>query len=482
MSSKRSLTHRKERGIALLIAIFSLLLISGVAVALIVSARTEVAIAANYRASTQSFFAAYAGLEEGRGRLFLQHPNFLGTFITNPVGTPLAVNQVRYIINPSAGEVVNPLNLVPNNPFADTQYTQEWGLPVTTRVVTQTASVPAVPGLPNAEYKWVRITAKTEASAGIDVDNDGVLNATDPLFFDGQNQYRQPVAPSGSRQVMRITALSVLPNGSRRILQYDAAPVVLNLTFPGALTFDGSGAYFDNPSSNVYTVTGHDQAYCGNPQASVPGIAVLTPADDAAVTTSILGPPNRSNQYTGSSGGSPSVDTVTMPPWLQDPSSIEQMMQQIQNNATNYICGNICDPSASVVNGLSAAQLGSPSSPTITFVDGDLTLSGNAQGTGILVVTGTLTTSGTVGWDGIVLVIGQGEWIVNGGGNNSYEGAVVLAKTKDPAGNLLPVLGPTSLDWSGGGGNGVHYDSCHINNANSANAFMRVLSFREITQ
>jgi hypothetical protein len=102
-------------------------------------------------------------------------------------------------------------------------------------------------------------------------------------------------------------------------------------------------------------------------------------------------------------------------------------------------------------------------------------------GYGILVVTGKFTASGTVGWRGIVLVVGQGEMEVSGGGNESYDGAVILAKTRDAAGNILPTMGPTILDWAGGGGNGVHYDSCHINNSNNNYSF-RILSFREVRE
>jgi len=53
----------------------------------------------------------------------------------------------------------------------------------------------------------------------------------------------------------------------------------------------------------------------------------------------------------------------------------------------------------------------------------------------------------------------------------------------DAAGNpLLPTDKPggSTLDWSGGGGNGVHYNSCNITNASNANAIYRVLSFREV--
>jgi hypothetical protein len=58
-----------------------------------------------------------------------------------------------------------------------------------------------------------------------------------------------------------------------------------------------------------------------------------------------------------------------------------------------------------------------------------------------MVVRGTYSPGGTVGWNGMVLVIGQGNVQGTGGGNNSYNGAVFVAQTRDASGNLLNNLG-----------------------------------------
>jgi hypothetical protein len=96
-------------------------------------------------------------------------------------------------------------------------------------------------------------------------------------------------------------------------------------------------------------------------------------------------------------------------------------------------------------------------------------------------VTGTLTFSGNTGWRGIVLVVGQGNMVENGGGNNEFDGAVLVAKTLDASGQPLAALGQPILNWNGGGGNGVYYDSCWINNAASGLTY-KILGFREISQ
>ena len=69
MKRSRTRTGKSEEGIALIISIFVLMLISVVAIALIVSSGTESALAGNYRSSTGVYYAAMAGLEEARAAL-----------------------------------------------------------------------------------------------------------------------------------------------------------------------------------------------------------------------------------------------------------------------------------------------------------------------------------------------------------------------------------------------------------------------------
>lgn len=466
--------HPAEKGVALLISIFALLLISGVAVTLVVMSGTESSSAANYRNSTQAFYASLAGLEEVRGRLWPGHPNSLysiANFLPAP-GTTMPVGQVRYILNPSPGEVVNPTNLVNTNPYADFAYQAEFGVPVTAAasvLATTSVSNLALANIPGALFKWIRLTPVTESSSGKDIDGDGAIDAATPVFFDGRNKNR---AGSG-KQVFRATALAVMPNGSRRILQYDVSGVVLNLQFASALTFDGSGSALFPATSNVYTVNGNDSASCGTPpDPARPAVGVVAPADDALITAAI--PPNRLSKYTGS-GPAPDVQDVSaaLAGNLTTVAALEALVATIQANADFVVQG----PAASL------PSYGSPSAPVIAVVSGDLNLQGTITGYGILVVTGNFSAGGTVGWRGPVLVIGQGTMTVQGGGTNSYEGAVLLARTRDAAGNLLPgpAPGPTLLDWSGGGGNGVHYDSCTLRNSQN-NVRHVVLSFREVAE
>src|SRR5271157_4792302 len=94
-------SSQREGGAALLIAIFALLLISVVAIALIVSSGTDSALASNYRSSANAYYSALAGMEEARGRLRL--PPADPNFIPLPA-SPMPLTQVVYIINPVGGQ------------------------------------------------------------------------------------------------------------------------------------------------------------------------------------------------------------------------------------------------------------------------------------------------------------------------------------------------------------------------------------------
>jgi Tfp pilus assembly protein PilX len=472
----RKASRKSERGVALFIAIFALLLISVVAMALMVMAGTESSLNANYKSSVQAFYDAKAGVEEARGRLWPGNPNALGTFLVNPIGSTMAVGQVRYILNPAAGETVNPTDMSTTNRYADTQYASEWGSnPPTT--ATTTASVSTQAGIAGPLFKWVRITPRTEKSAGIDVNGDGTLDNTNPLFYDGAQQI---LGPNGTAyQAFEVTALAVTPSGTQRMVQYVVAATSFNLTFPSALTFDGPAPTYNAPNSNPFMTNGNDRsgsnlvAGCSVPAQSAKNAIGVTNAGDISTAESGI-PGNRLNHYVGA-GATPSVGNVSalLPSNEQSVSSLQQMVQDITQQANNVLTGPI--------SSLSAAQLGSAASPQITVVNGDLSLSGSNTGYGILVVTGNLSFSGNNGWRGVVLVIGQGSMSVNGGGNNEFDGAVLIAKTLNAAGQPLATLGSPTVSWNGGGGNGIYYDSCWISKSTPSLNY-KILSFREISQ
>ncbi len=215
---------RAQEGAALLMALVVLLLIAAVAAAIIFMASGESALVGNQRTATRSFYAAVAGVEEARARFLDYHPNAFAKVVP-PLSFPTAVGQVIYILNPAGAEVVNPTDLSPTNPYADLEYEQEFGSPVTaaTSVRTIPTAQPVIAGVNPIPYKWVRITVKTEraANANINTPTDTVLNNTIPVYHDGK---RDNLTNTGQR-VYRVTALAVLPGGARHMAQSDVISI-----------------------------------------------------------------------------------------------------------------------------------------------------------------------------------------------------------------------------------------------------------------
>src|SRR5579859_1331109 len=509
----------QEAGVALLIAIFVLLLVSGVALALVANSGTESSLAGNYRSSTSAYDAGFAGLEEARGRLLPGSANYFNNTVAGfiPVGAPLLVNQVRYVLNPLAGEVVAPANLGNNATYPDTEYGQEFPLGLAGATIQTINSVwanGAVANIPGPLYKWVRITPATENSLNIDVNGDGVKDAVTPLYYDPAHLDVNgnpkpslivvPTAPVGvpasANQALEVTALAVLPNGTRKIEQYVVTPITFNLNFPSALSLPGANVAFNPANSNVWFANGNDGsgALTGspsytpvpgcapNPATSLPAVGVTdatgSNANVSAVTSQI--PTRLDNHYTGGSVGSPSVGNVTLNSTMDTPAELDQLVQTITNNA-DLVLNPPTGTSASSSSLPSSMILGgSPATCTsgAVVVNGDFTL-GPQTGCGILVVTGNFTYTGNSGWNGIILVIGSGTTTFQGmgGGTGQFDGAVFVATTKSTNGTLLPALGNVNFDINGGGGNGIYYDSCWIKNSQKPPTY-KVLAFHEIAQ
>jgi hypothetical protein len=485
--------QQAEQGVALVIAIFTLMLISVVATALILMAGTESAMKGNYKSAMHAFYDAKAGLEEGRGRLWTGNPSSIANCVFPIAGQMMPTNRVCYIVNPSAGEVVNPLDLSAANPYADFEYQQEWQIPVTGATVqpfiTSTSPI-ASANIAGPLYKWVRITPRTESSGNIDVDGKHTPNTLDnlnPLFFDGTQQLLSGGSPvAGAGQVLTITALAVTPYGSRRMVQYTVSSPMssLALNFPAALVLTGGtpdANTYQAPSSNSFWLNGNDRQGLDKGNCALPPQAVKAIGLTGDPTPVIANIPNgRRDRYVGGNPPDPTPDVANIASALplseQSVNGLESVALTITNSATDIVPGPATGPATTLPN------FGSMAGPVIEVVQGDLTINPAATttGYGILLVTGKLSVGGSFGWRGIVLVIGEGNLNGNQSQSNEFDGAILVAKTRDK-GNLLSSLGTPSVDWSGGTGNGMYYDSCWINNAAAASSY-QVLSFREIPQ
>jgi hypothetical protein len=475
--------NRNQRGIALLLVLLTLLLLSAIGLGMMYMSDTETLVNSNYRDTQLAFFGMRAGLEEMRDRM---RSNSIAP-LTLPTTMPGAANSIVYIINPAgAGDVVDPKNM--SSAYPDDEFCQENFAGLT----SGTLGVPCTVGPPSAsvvayvnsfspntntaaalKYKWVRITLKQNATVpGAKVDSTQA-DSTQVCFQTAANQEIPlsliaggPYASCGAAQaagkdaspVYVVTSLAVTPQGSRRIGQYEVAG--LSFTPPGgALGLDGPNASFSpRPSSNNYFINGTDSGAAGyaasggtgtcspSGPATVPAISTGDAPGTTAITTTLTANPNRSSNYTGT-GGTPSVvnagstGTGQYGGTWSSPAQLDALVNSLANVADNtYTCGigAPCSPSGSV---------GTNANPQITYVDGDFNY-GNASGAGVLVVTGTLSFNGNASFNGLVLVIGQGIVTESGGGNGGFNGTVLAHRfttgtAGEPAISNTTVAGPT---------------------------------------
>ncbi len=509
---KRARTIRlapTEAGIALLISIFVLLLISVVAIALIVSSGTETSLAGNYRSSTGVYYAALSGIEEARGRLSIQDPNSFkttwATFYPAP-GSTLPIGTVGYILNPGPTEAAGTLLTT----YPDAEYDSEFGSgALAAATVGTTLSVwnrtPLTTNLsfPGPLYKWVRINAVSEISLKL-ADTYPFLDGTQdptPLYYDGAHLNDT----NSGRQVFEITALAVLPNASgqnsQKLLQYLAAPGPLTLppflsSAPlAALTLSGSpgnSPTFHAPANNAaFAVEGHNFGCSGTDTGSNPVVAVglfgdysgsSYNSDLSNITGGIPASPASVQQSYIGVNSAPDVEYLaSYPVSVMSPAQVEAIAQYIIQNAD----------AALVPAGSNATQtayltsLGmSPTNIMTVIAKGNLDISNwSHDGYGLLLVTGTFTYDPDTNWNGIVLVIGQG--IVNGS-HMQYKqinGSMFVAKTRDASGNLLTgrIGGASVAFLDSMQGNGIRYSSCWVQKAQPVSTY-KVLSFHEIAQ
>jgi hypothetical protein len=292
--------NNQEHGVALLFALFTLLLISAIAVSLVFMTNTETSVNSNYRTERVSAFAAKSGMEEVRDRLpALIAAGQLGTLPTQGAFPP-AAGSVLYLLNEGA----TPGTVQPwaaGNAYTDDELCHDFPvLPQTASDVRCTTAPSPAWLLPTVTsnypwngtaaalgYKWVRVTLKQNASNPQYLVNNVGAPATQVCMNSGNNEVLlnlvgnptnncQGMTPS-TMPVYLITALAASATGStRRMVQAEVAippaqPFPWGLYATGnqcpALSFSGGGN--SNPATDSYN--SKNGAYGGGNQSNTGG-------------------------------------------------------------------------------------------------------------------------------------------------------------------------------------------------------------------
>ncbi len=198
------------------------------------------------------------------------------------------------------------------------------------------------------------------------------------------------------------------------------------------------------------TIDGNDHNMDGTlgPNPALPGIGVTSASDSAYVDDDLK--PKISNAIQGE-GGVPSIRTVS------DTTNWENITQNCIFAADTTLSSGT----------YSSGAFGTLASPKITYVNGDVQLSGTANGYGVMVVNGNLSMSGNFTFYGIILVYGQSQITTKTTGNAGIYGASIFVGQ--------------SINFQATGNAQFLYSSQAINNAktNLKSSRFQVLSWWE---
>lgn len=424
----------KERGIALVSALFVLLLLTLLGLSLMMASATEILVGTNYRQSRASYFSAEAGEEEARYRLTvtLDPPG-----ISNLLSDATCATTAVYI---RASTSIDPTNS--SSKYYDSEWSQikkrdRYGSLTTTSsgLTTATYRSPMTSGQP--PYAWAKVTRKTELLAGQNFAVDASSSNDSTSVYYGMNkatgvysQYVNDLAHQSSHlgnPVYLITAMATDSTGGSRKLQTEVARIPP----------ESVGAAVDSFEPVTFhgnlRVDGHDEC---NATGGVVGV--------------------RSHGTVDAPNGSEHVDGVPVgiqenSSWSHDiPSLIDKlrrtgMFLPIDSPGTNVTCsGTSCDGTNVTIGTY-------PSSPGYFYAPGDLSLRSNgSDGFGILIVNGDLTFHGGFSYNGLILCNGTINFTGGGSDRVNIHGAVIAAES----------INDSTTDL--GGHINILYNSCDV--------------------
>ena len=337
--------HEKERGAALVLALFALLLLSAIGAFMFLASSTETHIDNNYSSGLRAYYAARSGLEEIRDRARYASTPTSPDGLANRLPQDIAGNAggVLYILNQTNGEVVDPTDIT--SKYFDDQLCHDYnsgsvaGLKCATVPGTPDWKLASLTSLaPNISYKWVRINMKTNRTA----DPYFVDSAAPPdarVCWDGLTEQVSPGGASpacdanGMQQVYMLTSLAIT-QGTRKLLR--AEIVGPSIRPPGAITVEVGSSTSSNPVPSTFNnvlipatsidgrVHGLDGFLSAAPACSaVAALAANTPQGTASLQTG-LNDLRRSivtaaNASCDAAGNSISTNTTCTPPlaWVR---------------------------------------------------------------------------------------------------------------------------------------------------------------------
>jgi hypothetical protein len=506
--SKRS-SRQKERGVAMMIAMLSIVLLAIIGMAFMFMANTENAVNSNYKSSQKAYFASRGGLENVRvlllqgGNLYNQAsamsmPNsafktgviyvFNSAGASDPTrasGTTIAANPAlddelchEQFVNMaplSAGSVGVPCGSGPGGTAELTVNANYYSTPT---VAVNTSTVP---------FTWVRITNKQNymGLAGLDIDGSNPATAAASVLQEqvcfnanGNEVVMGTATPTCKlwnaanplnlvNPVLVLTSLAVTPGGTRRMTQMEVAyipPIYPQgaitaeapITITGSLDVNG----FDNCTC---TATGAPKVVggtCNSAYAVASGNSITTNGSSSTLVgkdppTQVLNPwpydvPQIINNYVNSGPvnvGLPGPNQATSCSGTPNFTAIPAVYAN---------CSNITGKNGVTSFGQFPTDPNNPTDakPQTTYVPGSVSLHSDVTGSGVLIIDGDLDVNGSLSWYGLILVRGRISFTGGGSANVNLYGALLAGEDVNAQ--------DIAIGDKVGGSFSFHYDTCAL--------------------
>ncbi len=246
------------------------------------------------------------------------------------------------------------------------------------------------------------------------------------LGSDGSDNDGDGNTDESDEDVFQVEVVGTYKNAERRLAAYlGPVPLLPTLSLAGAMSFYNPGVTIS--MGGTAQVSGIDTNIDGSLTGSSEyGMTVATPGTVSDLTKTIS--KKEASNILGD-GGSPSVST-------QSPEDLATIVAQVQNSANVVLTS---DKYSSYFFGD-----GSKGDANIIYRNGDVTFSGNSQGSGIMVVTGNLTMTGTFRFDGVIIVLGN---IENSAGTAQIYGGLIQGSS----GSSFTLKGTADIRYSSEG-------------------------------
>jgi len=448
-------TPSKERGSALLMSLFVLLLLSSLGVALTFLSVTEVQMSQGNLRAKKAFFLAEAGEEDARATLF-------------------AING----IDPFSDDLVahaGPDGVIDFDPEALQVLYDAAG-----NVTGLTGFDDDVPlrGLTGFGAGWYAAFLNNDPSEG-----RGTV-------ADGNNRVMITGVGAGEDRSLEVVQVVI----EKREVLPTVPPATLTLLGTAPPEFHGGNA-------DVHQYSGDD---CGGAPNGVPGlyvpiigtvgsVAEAATEDGWCCASSVNGddgPDYDSGPYhdldTFADLTDPSEPTLagsgygTLDPAWNDCDAVVQIIEDVRE-AADVVC---CTPPVCATPVPDPCVVPASSPGRVIFIDGDWDVGPGDSGAGTLLVTGELRYNGRATWNGMLFAFGEGRYQRYGAGNGHVSGAIMVADVAGPddlygtADDCSAGFESAYADLAGGGNADTTYCTADILAARPKPPY-KILSFRQ---